>query len=146
MADDAFLFIADDTRPQLGAPLSAVGELECLETTAVRGWLQAHEVTPASAGVRILPPEAGAAIPDDAERLPLPLSEEETEIVRRSCVPPATAEIESELLDFRHTAEDRTGLVTRALAHGVPAHRIVELTGLDPEVVGEIGRDVTGAA
>ncbi|WP_432040649.1 DUF6003 family protein [Streptomyces cucumeris] len=138
MADDAYLVLIPDARPRLGAPLAAVGRLECLDTPAVRAWLQAHDTTSDSRHVRILPPEAEASIPGQAERLPLPLTSEETETVRQACATDAIAAVETRLRDFRHTAEDRDRLVHQALATGLPVHRIAELTGLDPQMVGEI--------
>lgn len=138
VADDAFILFLPGMRAHVGAPLAAVGSLDCLETPAVQGWLHAHDTTLKSDQVRILPPEASAAIPEEAEYLPVPLSTEETEAVRRACATDVTAGIEAQLLDFRHTAEDRDRLVRQALATGLPPHRIAELTGLDPQVVGEL--------
>ncbi|AZM56269.1 hypothetical protein DMA15_29795 [Streptomyces sp. WAC 01529] len=138
MADDAYLFLLPDRHPRLGAALAAVGTLECTETPAVHGWLQAHEVSAASEQVRILPADAEAFIPEDAERLPVPLSEEEAVRVQQECAPQAVTDVESELLEFRETTQDWEALVHRALTAGVPAPRIAQLTGIDPQEIGRL--------
>ncbi|MGX1221568.1 DUF6003 family protein [Streptomyces ambofaciens] len=58
--------------------------------------------------------------------------------MRGACAPRSTAEVEAELRAFRHTNDDRERMVSRALARGVPAHRIAQLTGLDPAEVAPI--------
>ncbi|MFI9064278.1 DUF6003 family protein [Streptomyces sp. NPDC053429] len=138
MADDAHLFLLSDQHPRLGAALAAVGTLECAETPAVRGWLQAHAVSPTSEQVRILPAEEAVLIPEDAERLPVPLSNEEAVRVRQECAPQPVADVESDLLQFRNTTQDWEALVHRALSAGIPASRIVSLTGLSPQDVGRL--------
>lgn len=135
MADDALLFLLPDDHPRLGTALGAVGELECLETPAVRGWLHAHGVPATSERVRIIPAGSEVLVPDDAERLPVPLSEEETVRVEQACAPPSVTDIETELIGFRNTTQDWETLVHRALAAGIPAPRIVQLTGLEPQDV-----------
>lgn len=105
----------------------------------MHGWLQAHGVSASSEQVRILPADAEALIPEDAESLPVPLSEEEALRVHRECAPKAVADLEAELLGFREMTQDREALVHRALTAGIPAPRIAQLTGLTPqEVVGLI--------
>ncbi|MBT2526293.1 hypothetical protein J7E91_12770 [Streptomyces sp. ISL-99] len=138
MADDAYLFLLPDRHPRLGAALAAVGVLECTETPAVHGWLQAHGVSASSEQVRILPAEAKAFIPEDAERLPVPLGEEEALRVQQECAPQSVTDMESELLEFRETTQDWQALVHRALTAGIPAPRIVQLTGLDPQDIGRM--------
>ncbi|MFF8288693.1 DUF6003 family protein [Streptomyces sp. NPDC016309] len=138
MADDAYLFLLPDRRPRLGAALAAVGPLECAETPAVRAWLQAHEVPAASEQLRVLPADAEVFIPEDAERLPVPLSEEEETRVRQECAPQTVTEMETELLEFRETTQDWEALVHRAFTAGVPAQRIALLTGLDPQDIGRL--------
>jgi hypothetical protein len=138
MADDAYLFLLPDRHPRLGAALAAVGVLECAETPAVHGWLQAHGVSASSEQVRILPAEAEAFIPEEAERLPVPLGEEEALRVQQECAPQSVTDVESELLEFRETTQDWEALVHRALTAGVPAPRIVQLTGLDPQDIGRL--------
>ncbi|MGC0327256.1 hypothetical protein RKD23_000246 [Streptomyces sp. SAI-170] len=135
MTDDAYLFLLDDASAPLGVPPAAVGELACMETPAVRAWLDAHEAAPTSPHLRLLPPEETAAIPEGAERLPVPLSDEELSRVRHQRAPESLARLEDELLAYRETANGRDDLITRALAAGVPPHRIVELTGVDPATV-----------
>ncbi|MFJ8085541.1 DUF6003 family protein [Streptomyces sp. NPDC096205] len=135
MTDDAYLFLLDDASAPLGVPPTAVGELACMETPAVRAWLDAHEAAPTSPHLRLLPPEETAAIPEGAERLPVPLSDEELSRVRHQRAPESLARLEDELLAYRETANGRDDLITRALAAGVPPHRIVELTGVDPATV-----------
>ncbi|WP_225877121.1 DUF6003 family protein, partial [Streptomyces resistomycificus] len=49
--------------------------------------------------------------------------------------PEPLAQVEEELLAYRDSAEGRDGLIGRALAAGVPPHRVVELTGVDPAEV-----------
>lgn len=138
MADDAYLFLLPDRHPRLGAALAAVGSLECTETPAVQGWLQAHEAPASSEQVRILPAAAEAFIPEEAERLPVPLSEEESLRVHQEWAPQAVSEMETELLEFRHTTQDWEALVHRALTAGIPAPRIAQLTGLDPQDIGRM--------
>ncbi|WP_081238346.1 DUF6003 family protein [Streptomyces viridosporus] len=131
MTDDAYLVLLNGTDLTLGVPPAAVGELACMETPAVRAWLHAQGVTATSPGLRLLPPEETAAIPDDAERLPVPLGEEELSRVRHRAASHGVARLEEELLAYRSCADGRDTLLTRALAAGVPAHRVAELTGED---------------
>ncbi|WP_030147262.1 MULTISPECIES: DUF6003 family protein [unclassified Streptomyces] len=135
MTDDAYLILLDDASAPLGVAPVAVGDLACMETPAVRAWLDAHGSTPTSPHLRLLPPEETAAIPEEAERLPVPLSDEELSQVRHRMVPEPLARLEEELLAYRDSAEGRDGLIGRALAAGVPPHRIVELTGVAPATV-----------
>lgn len=138
MSDDAYLFLLPDRRPRLGAPLAAVGDLECVETPAVHGWLQAHGVSVTSDQVRILPARAKVFLPEGAEHLPVPLSEEETLRVEQECAPQSVTDMEGELLEFRQATQGWEALVHRALAAGVPAERIARLTGLDPQDIGRL--------
>ncbi|GGX91911.1 DUF6003 family protein [Streptomyces fructofermentans] len=136
MADEAFLFLLDDRQPLSGAPLAAVGTLECTGTPAVHGWLQAHGVPATSERGRVVPGDAEGVVPEGAERLPVPLSEEEAPRVRRECAPRSVTDLEYELLRFRETAQDVRALVQRALTAGIPAPRVARLTGLDPREIG----------
>ncbi|MFI2510879.1 DUF6003 family protein [Streptomyces sp. NPDC018972] len=131
MTDDAYLVLLDDADGPLGVPLAAVGELACLGTPAVRAWLGAQGVTVTSPRLRLLPPEETGAIPEGTERLPVPLGAEELSRLRGELTPPDQARVEEELLAYRSCTNGRDGLLTRALAAGVPAHRIAELTGED---------------
>ncbi|MFB8245746.1 DUF6003 family protein [Streptomyces sp. NPDC055952] len=135
MTDDAYLFLLDDPSAPLGVPPAAVGELACMETPAVRAWLDAHDATPTSPYLRLLPPEETGAIPADAESVPVPLGDEELSRLRHTMTPESLARLEEELLAYRDSADGRDGLIGRALAAGVPPHRIVELTGVDPAAV-----------
>ncbi|MCC9705348.1 DUF6003 family protein [Streptomyces sp. MNU76] len=135
MTDDAYLFLLDDESVPLGVAPAAVEDLACMETPAVRAWLDAHGTTPTSARLRLLPPEETAAIPEGTERVPVPLSDEELSRVRHRLAPEPLARIEEELLAYRDCADGRDGLIGRALAAGVPPHRIAELTGMDPATV-----------
>jgi len=135
MTDDAYLFLLGDASTPLGVTPAAVGDLACMETPAVRAWLDAQGSTPTSPHLRLLPPEETAAIPEGAERLPVPLSDEELSRLRHSMTPEPLARIEDELLAYRDCSDGRDGLIGRALAAGVPPHRIVELTGVDPATV-----------
>ncbi|CAL9348310.1 DUF6003 family protein [Streptomyces sp. NPDC057838] len=135
MTDDAYLFLLDDPSVPLGVAPTAVGDLACMETPAVRAWLDAHGAVPTSPQLRLLPPEERGAVPEGAERLPVPLSDEELTRVRHGMAPESLAGIEEELLTYRDYADGRDGLIGRALAAGVPPHRIVELTGVDPATV-----------
>ncbi len=135
MTDDAYLFLLDDPSVPLGVAPTAVGDLACMETPAVRAWLDAHGSAPTSPQLRLLPPEETAAVPEEAERLPVPLSDEELSRVRHRMAPESLAGIEEELLAYRDCADGRDGLIGRALAAGVPPHRVVELTGVDPATV-----------
>ncbi|MFD3333834.1 DUF6003 family protein [Streptomyces sp. NPDC058700] len=134
MTDDAYLFLADTVPGSgwQGTPVSLTGELECLQTPAVRAWLDAHHTDAASPALRIAPPEQTGMIPDGVERLPVPLSEEELELVRRAGGTDPVTVVEQELLSYRDSEEGRDALLHKALAAGVPAHRIVELSGVDP--------------
>ncbi|MGW6026741.1 DUF6003 family protein [Streptomyces sp. NPDC055099] len=138
MADDAYLFLLPERHPRLGTALAAVGALECSETPAVHGWLQAHDASASSELVRILPAESEALIPEDAERLLVPLSEEEALRVQQECAPQSVTDMEGELLEYRETTQDWEALVHRALAAGIPAPRIARLTGLDPQEIGRL--------
>ncbi|MFJ8884087.1 DUF6003 family protein [Streptomyces sp. NPDC102402] len=138
MSDDAYLFLLPDRRPRLGAALAAVGFLECADTPAVLGWLQAHGVSAVSEQVRILPADARMFIPENAECLPVPLGEAEARRVRQECAPQTVTDVESELLEFRETTQDWEALVHRALTAGVPAPRIAQLTGLDAQDIGRL--------
>ena len=137
MTDDAYLFLLDDASARLGVAPAAVGELACMDTPAVRAWLNAQGGTPTSPQLRLLPPEETAAVPEGAERLPVPLSDEELSRVRHAMAPKSLAGVEEELLAYRDTADGRDELIGRALAAGVAPHRIVELTGVDPATVTE---------
>ncbi|MFJ5808483.1 DUF6003 family protein [Streptomyces sp. NBC_01426] len=138
MADDAYLFLLPERHPRLGAALAAVMPLECAETPAVHGWLQAHGTSESSGHVRILPAGSDVLIPEDAERLPVPLSDDETARVHQECASPSVTHMEAELLEYKHTTEDWEALVHRALTAGIPAPRIVQLTGLDPQNVAHL--------
>ncbi|MET7454883.1 DUF6003 family protein [Streptomyces sp. NPDC005574] len=135
MTDDAYLFLLDDTRVSLGLPPTAVGGLSCMDTPAVRAWLEAQGATATSPQLRLLPPEETGAIPEHAERLPVPLSEEELNVLRRQTASGNVARAEEELVAYRDSTGDRDALIGRALAAGVPPHRVVELTGVDPATV-----------
>ncbi|MDQ1034156.1 hypothetical protein QFZ75_000572 [Streptomyces sp. V3I8] len=135
MTDDAYLFLLDDAAVRLGVPPAAVGDLACMETPAVRAWLDAQGTAPTAPELRLLPPEETGAVPEGAERLPVPLSDEELSRLRQRSGPEALARIEKELLYYRDCADGRDGLIGRALAAGVPPHRVAELTGEDPATV-----------
>ncbi|MEU7568993.1 DUF6003 family protein [Streptomyces fradiae] len=141
MTDDAYLFLTDDTAATtLGVPPSTAGDPAFLETPAVRAWLDAHGVSATSPRLRLVPPEETAAIPEDAERLPVPLSEEELNRLRLQEAPEPHARLEEELLAYRECSDGRDALLGRAVAAGVPVERIVELTGEDPAVVAAVAR------
>ncbi|MEU0334414.1 DUF6003 family protein [Streptomyces sp. NPDC006193] len=135
MTDDAYLFLVDDPAETLGVPPAAAGELSCMETPAVRAWLDAQGVSATSPRLRVVPPEETGAIPEEAERLPVPLGEEELSRLRHQTAPEPLAAVETELLAYRDCAHGRDELLARALAAGVAPHRIAELTGEDPAVV-----------
>ncbi|MEU3450779.1 DUF6003 family protein [Streptomyces thermolilacinus] len=140
MTDDAYLFLTDDTATPLGVPPTSLGDLAFLETPAVRAWLDAHGVTVTSPRLRLVPPEETAAIAQDAERLPVPLSDEELSRLRHHGAPESRARVEERLLAYRECAGGRDALLGQALAAGVPLERIVELTGEDPETVAAAAR------
>ncbi|MFI1155048.1 DUF6003 family protein [Streptomyces sp. NPDC020817] len=77
-------------------------------------------------------PGAGRACCEGGRTAPGPLSEEELERVRRATATDRVAGIEEEMLPFRGSEENRDELLRRALAAGVPAHRIAELSVVDP--------------
>ncbi|GAB1333524.1 hypothetical protein ACE1SV_01140 [Streptomyces sp. E-15] len=135
MTDDAYLFLVDDPAAPVGTPLTAVGPLACLETPAVRAWLDAHGVPATSPRLRLLPPGQTGLIAEEEERLPVPLSDEELSRLRGRTGPEPLATIESELLAYRDCADGRDELLARALAAGVSPDRVAELTGEDMTVV-----------
>ncbi|MFI9650601.1 DUF6003 family protein [Streptomyces sp. NPDC052040] len=138
MTDDAYLVLLDEAGTPFGVPPAAVGSLACMETPAVQAWLSAHGVPATSPALRVLPPEETAAIPEGAERLPVPLTEEELSRVRRHHVPEPVARLEEELLAYRDCTDGRDALLARAVAAGVPLNRIVELSGEDPAAVAAV--------
>ncbi|MFG2715061.1 DUF6003 family protein [Streptomyces goshikiensis] len=140
MTDDAYLFLATTAADWQGTPLAVVGELECLDTPAVRAWFAAQNVSPESPSIRVVPPEQSGLIPEGAERLPIPLGAEELERVRRAPATHSVASVEEDLLAFRDSEENRDALLRRALAAGVPAHRVVELSGVDPATLSSASR------
>lgn len=87
MTDEAYLFLLDDADVPLGVAPAAVGDLACMDTTAVRAWLNVQGSTATSPRLRLVPPEERAAVPEGAERLPVPLSEEELSRVRHRMAP-----------------------------------------------------------
>src|SRR3954469_14700926 len=97
MTDDAYLFLLDDASARLGVPPAAVGDLACMETPAVRAWLDAQGTTPTAPELRLLRPEETGAVPEGAQRLPVPLSDEELSRLRQRSGPEALARIEEEL-------------------------------------------------
>jgi hypothetical protein len=131
MTDDAYLVLLDGPAGALGVPPVAVGELACMDTPAVRGWLDAQGVSASSPRLRLLPPEETSAIPEGAERLPVPLGDEELSRLRHRAAPQDISRLEDELLAYRTSADGREALLARAAAAGIPAHRIAELTGED---------------
>ncbi|MEU3979188.1 DUF6003 family protein [Streptomyces sp. NPDC026672] len=139
MTDDAYLVLLTGAASPLGVPPAAVGELGCMETPAVRAWLHAQGVTARDPGLRLLPPEETSAIPEDAERLPVPLGDEELSRLRHVGASESVARLEEELLTYRSCTDGREALLTRALAAGVPAHRVAELTGEDLTTVKSLG-------
>ncbi|WP_411104172.1 DUF6003 family protein [Streptomyces sp. cmx-4-9] len=140
MTDDAYLFLANSPSDWQGAPLALAGELQCLDTPAVQAWFTAQGVSPASPTIRVATPEQTGMIPEGAERLPVPLGPEELETVRRASATESVAQAEEDLLAFRDTEENRDALLRRALAAGVPVHRIVELSGVDPTTLSSASR------
>jgi hypothetical protein len=131
MTDDAYLALLTGPGATLGVPPAAVGELAFMDTPAVRAWLDAQGVTPTSPELRLLPPEQTAALPEGAERLPVPLGDEELSRLRHETAPQDVARLEEELLAYRDCADGREALLARAVAAGVPPYRIAELTGED---------------
>ncbi|MGR6974890.1 DUF6003 family protein [Streptomyces cynarae] len=135
MTDDAYLFLVDEPTRAPGVLPSTVGSLACMETPAVRAWLDAHDVSETSPRLRLVPPEHTGEIPAEAERLPVPLADDELNRLRQQTVPEALATVEAELLAYRHCAHGRDELLARALAAGLTPDRVAELTGEDMAVV-----------
>jgi hypothetical protein len=140
MTHDAYLVLLDETDAPLGVSPAAVGEPACMETPAVRAWLDAQGVTTASPALRLVPPEETAAVPEEAQRLPVPLGDEELSRVRHRAAPCDVARVEEELLAHRSRTRGRDALLKRALAAGIPARRVAELTGEDLAAVEEAAR------
>ncbi|MFD9587580.1 DUF6003 family protein [Streptomyces sp. NPDC059980] len=131
MTDDAYLVLLTGTATSLGVPPAAVGDLACMETPAVLGWLHAQKATSKSSRLRLLPPEETSSIPEEVERLPVPLSEEELSRLRHHTAPTGVGRMEEELHAYGAQLDGRETLIVRALTAGVPTHRIAELTGED---------------
>ncbi|MEU1014025.1 DUF6003 family protein [Streptomyces sp. NPDC005890] len=131
MTDDAYLFLVDDPAEPLGVPPAVVGPLDCMETPAVRAWLDAHDVSATSSRLRVVPPEDTGLITAQSERLPVPLGAEELSRLRHRTAPEALAAVEDELLAYRDCAHGRDELLARALGAGLAPDRIAELTGED---------------
>ncbi|MFF7358858.1 DUF6003 family protein [Streptomyces filipinensis] len=138
MTDDAYLILVDETTEPTGAPgvpPSAAGPLACMETPAVRAWLDAHDGSETSSLLRLVPPEHTGSVPPEARRLPVPLADEELSRLRHETAPGALAAVEAELLAYRDCAHGRDELLARALAAGLQPDRVAELTGEDMAVV-----------
>ncbi|MFF9157539.1 MULTISPECIES: DUF6003 family protein [unclassified Streptomyces] len=131
MTDDAYLFLVEDPDSPLGVPVPALGELSCMETASVRAWLHAQGVPATSPCLRVVAPEDTDDIPGGAERLPVPLSDEELSRLRHHRAPETVAAVENDLLAYRDCTDGRDELLARALAAGVTPHRIARLTGED---------------
>lgn len=65
MTDDAYLFLLGDDGAALGVAPAAVGDLACMETPAVRAWLDAQGSTATSPRLRLLPPEERGPFPKE---------------------------------------------------------------------------------
>ncbi|MFG2455024.1 DUF6003 family protein [Streptomyces sp. M41(2017)] len=138
MTADAYLVLLNGTASTLGVSPAAVGDLACMETPAVQGWLHAQGASVPSSRLRLLPPEETSGIPEEAERLPVPLSDEELSRVRHHATSQGVGRMEEELQAYGFQMGGRESLIIRAFAAGVPAHRIAELTGEDLAAVKEI--------
>ncbi|MCZ4124768.1 DUF6003 family protein [Streptomyces sp. H39-S7] len=125
----AFLVIvpaAEHAAP--GVDAGRLPDLAAWDTAAVHGWLQAHEGA-SSATVRVVASSDADLIPAGAERLEVPVTDDEAaEIVRVSSVPPV-AEARAELLSFRQMLQARPAMVARARAAGLSTSRIEQLIG-----------------
>lgn len=55
--------------------------------------------------------------------------------MEHACAPKSPTDMEAELIGFRDTTQDWRSLVHRALTAGIPAPRIAQLTGLNPQDV-----------
>lgn len=63
MTDDAYLFLLDDATTVLGVAPAAVGDLACMDTPAVRAWLDAQGSAVSSPRLRLVPPEERGPFP-----------------------------------------------------------------------------------
>ncbi|MFJ7272054.1 DUF6003 family protein [Streptomyces sp. NPDC099050] len=60
--------------------------------------------------------------------------------LRRAAATDHVAGVEEELLTFCEGEDNRDVLLRRVLAAGVPAHRIIELSGVDPTALSSASR------
>ncbi len=116
MTDDAYLVLFDDPAVSLGVPLAAVEDASFLDTAGragVAGGAGRHRDVAGAAAAA-----AGGDLRDseDAERLPVPLGDEELIRVRQLNAPYDVAKMEEELLAYRSSTEGREALLTRAVA------------------------------
>ncbi|MFL4945857.1 DUF6003 family protein [Streptomyces sp. MMS24-I31] len=121
----------DAGRPRRPGRLPRPAEGRCTVRCSAGFTLTGSPVLPSASGSS--PAGAEALVPEEAERLPVALTEEETLRVEHACAPGSVTEMELELLSFRAATQDWQLLVHLALTAAIPAPRIARLAGLDPQ-------------
>jgi Family of unknown function (DUF6003) len=129
VAETAFVVIVPAGRTtDLGVSAEHVAELGFWQTSAVHGWLQAFHAEE-GATVRVVPADDAELIPEDAERLEVPLSPDEDLRVTLASASPDRARAVTELLSFRRAVMERPAIVERAHAAGLSTARIEHIGG-----------------
>ncbi|MHA6758393.1 DUF6003 family protein [Streptacidiphilus sp. PAMC 29251] len=131
MSDTAFVVILQPgqyTAP--GVDAQRLPELECWDTAAVHGWLDAFDAEDGNAVVRVVSAGEADLIPAEAPRLEVPVTPEESELIARSAATPAAAEAQAELVSFRRALAERPAMFRRAQAAGLSPARIEHLAGI----------------
>ncbi|MFC1436125.1 DUF6003 family protein [Streptacidiphilus sp. N1-3] len=125
MSDSALLVIVQpgqDAAP--GVDARRLPELECWDTAAVHGWLDAFGAEDGEALVRVVPADEADLVPEAVPRLEVPVTEQEAEVIARAAATPAVAEAQAELAAFRRTLAERPAMIRRAEAAGLSPARI----------------------
>ncbi|RAJ39969.1 hypothetical protein K353_03457 [Kitasatospora sp. SolWspMP-SS2h] len=132
MSGTAFVVIISPRQEAVpGVGAERLPDLGFWETPAVHGWLQAFDVEgEAGCGlVRVVPALDEDVIPADAQRLRVPVTHEEAQLIVQAAGTPAAAQVQAELLTFRRVLAERPAMVERARAVGLSPARIDQLAG-----------------
>ncbi|MFC1415394.1 DUF6003 family protein [Streptacidiphilus cavernicola] len=133
MSDTAFVVIVSPRQEAApGVDAQRLPELGFWDTPAVHGWLQAFDAEEADGGsalVRVVPAADEGVIPADAQRLQVPVTGAESELIAQVAATPAAAQVQAELLAFRRVLAERPAMLERARAAGLSPARIDQLAG-----------------
>ncbi len=133
MSDTAFVVIVSPRQEAApGVDAQRLPELGFWDTPAVHGWLQAFEAEEGDAGaslVRVVPAAEEEVIPAQAQRLQVPVTGAESELIAQVAATPAVAQAQAELLTFRRVLAERPAMIERARAAGLTPARIDRLAG-----------------